>query len=117
VAESIIPHPVRRGKRVFVHDALSLGRLAKSLLVCERTAFPHPAGFANGRVSDTKTRLSTHAVPLQSIALDALDRLTGIAEPDSVAELPGRPHRLPKLRPTPKDGALRSDPNSRNVES
>src|SRR5712691_10721980 len=31
--------------------------------------------FANGRVKNTKTRLSTRAVPLQGIALDALDRL------------------------------------------
>ena len=31
--------------------------------------------FANGRVKNTKTRRSTRAVPLQSIALGALDRL------------------------------------------
>jgi len=31
--------------------------------------------FANGRLKHTKTRLSTRAVPLQAIALDALDRL------------------------------------------
>ncbi len=31
--------------------------------------------FANGRVKNTKTRLSTRAVPLQAVALDALDRL------------------------------------------
>jgi hypothetical protein len=31
--------------------------------------------FANGRLKNTKTRLSTRAVPLQSIALEALDRL------------------------------------------
>jgi integrase len=31
--------------------------------------------FANGRVKNTKTRLSTRAVPLQGIALEALDRL------------------------------------------
>ncbi|MDP9262420.1 MAG: site-specific integrase [Actinomycetota bacterium] len=31
--------------------------------------------FANGRVKNTKTRLSTRAVPLQAIGLEALDRL------------------------------------------
>ena len=31
--------------------------------------------YANGRLKNTKTRLSTRAVPLQAIALDALDRL------------------------------------------
>src|SRR5438445_1865673 len=31
--------------------------------------------FANGRLKNTKTRLSTRAVPLQAIALEALDRL------------------------------------------
>jgi integrase len=31
--------------------------------------------YANGRIKHTKTRLSTRAVPLQAIALDALDRL------------------------------------------
>jgi integrase len=31
--------------------------------------------YANGRLKHTKTRLSTRAVPLQAIALDALDRL------------------------------------------
>jgi hypothetical protein len=32
-------------------------------------------GYANGRLKHTKTRLSTRAVPLQAIALEALDRL------------------------------------------
>jgi integrase len=31
--------------------------------------------YANGRVKQTKTRLSRRAVPLQAIALEALDRL------------------------------------------
>src|SRR3954468_13916426 len=31
--------------------------------------------YANGRLKHTKTRLSTRAVPLQAIALEALDRL------------------------------------------
>jgi integrase len=31
--------------------------------------------YANGRLKPTKTRLSTRAVPLQAIALEALDRL------------------------------------------
>jgi integrase len=31
--------------------------------------------YANGRIKHTKTRLSTRAVPLQTIALEALDRL------------------------------------------
>jgi integrase len=31
--------------------------------------------YANGRLKHTKTRQSTRAVPLQAIALDALDRL------------------------------------------
>jgi integrase len=36
-------------------------------------------GFANGRIKDTKTQLSTRAVPLQAKAIEALDLL-----PDSV---------------------------------
>jgi hypothetical protein len=31
--------------------------------------------YANGRVKQTKTRLSRRAVPLQAIAVDALDQL------------------------------------------
>jgi site-specific recombinase XerD len=37
--------------------------------------------FANGRIKHTKTRLSTHAVPLQAKAVDALDRLPASANP------------------------------------
>jgi hypothetical protein len=33
--------------------------------------------YANGRVEQTETRLSRHAVPLQAIALEALDQLHG----------------------------------------
>ncbi|MDQ3381689.1 MAG: tyrosine-type recombinase/integrase [Actinomycetota bacterium] len=37
--------------------------------------------FANGRLKQTKTRLSTRAVPLQAIALEALDRLPASEDP------------------------------------
>jgi integrase len=37
--------------------------------------------FANGRLKNTKTRLSTRAVPLQAIALEALDRLPAAENP------------------------------------
>ena len=37
--------------------------------------------YANGRVKNTKTRLSTRAVPLQAIALEALDRLPASESP------------------------------------
>src|SRR5229473_2567161 len=37
--------------------------------------------FANGRVKNTKTRLSSRAVPLQAIALEALDRLPASENP------------------------------------
>ncbi len=37
--------------------------------------------YANGRVKHTKTRLSTRAVPLQLIALEALDRLPDSENP------------------------------------
>src|SRR2546421_9533860 len=37
--------------------------------------------FANGRLRNTKTRLSTRAVPLQAIALEALDRLHASENP------------------------------------
>lgn len=37
--------------------------------------------FANGRLKHTKTRLSTRAVPLQAIALEALDRLSRSENP------------------------------------
>ncbi len=37
--------------------------------------------YANGRLKKTKTRLSTRAVPLQAIALEALDRLPASENP------------------------------------
>jgi hypothetical protein len=37
--------------------------------------------FANGRIKNTKTRLSTRAVPLQAKAVDALDRLPASVNP------------------------------------
>jgi integrase len=37
--------------------------------------------FANGRIKNTKTRLSTRAVPLQAKAVEALDRLPASANP------------------------------------
>jgi integrase len=38
-------------------------------------------GFANGRIKNTKTRLSTRAVPLQAKAVEALDRLPASVNP------------------------------------
>jgi integrase len=37
--------------------------------------------FANGRIKNTKTRLSTRAVPLQAKAVEALDRLPPSVNP------------------------------------
>ena len=37
--------------------------------------------FANGRIKNTKTRLSTRAVPLQAKAVEALDRLPASVNP------------------------------------
>ena len=36
---------------------------------------PHPRAYANRRVKHTKTRLNRRAVPLQAIAIEALDKL------------------------------------------
>jgi integrase len=62
--------------------AAATGLRPSELFALERRDLDLDAGvvfvrraFANGRVKHTKTRLSTRAVPLQSIALDALDRL------------------------------------------
>ncbi len=49
--------------------------------------------FAHGRLKSTKTRRSLRAMPLQAIALDALDRL------------PARPE-APFLFPAPRGGYL-----------
>jgi integrase len=48
--------------------------------------------FANGRLKQTKTRLSNRAVPLQAIALEALESSPGIGERDSLPQLAWRPH-------------------------
>jgi integrase len=55
--------------------------------------------YANGRVKQTKTRLSRRAVPLQAIALEALDELRPREEtlPERTRRLP----RLPQLQPPP----------------
>ena len=45
--------------------------------------------YANGRLKHTKTRLSTRAVPLQAIAIDALDRLAPSENPILFANLRG----------------------------
>jgi integrase len=56
--------------------------------------------YANGRVKDTKTRLSRRAVPLQAIALEALDQLRPPGgEPAAGSEHTRRPPRLPQLQP------------------
>jgi hypothetical protein len=68
--------------------------------------------FANGRLKKTKTRLSTRAVPLQAIALEALDRLPDLGEPASLAELTWRIHRLPRLRAGPLETRAKSPPAS-----
>ena len=58
--------------------------------------------YANGRVKQTKTRLSRRAVPLQAIALEALDQLLAAArQPAAVSEHTWRPPRLPQLQPPP----------------
>ena len=45
--------------------------------------------FANGRIKNTKTRLSTRAVPLQTKALEALDRLPASDNPILVPNMRG----------------------------
>ena len=58
--------------------------------------------YANGRVKQTKTRLSRRAVPLQAIALEALDQLRAAGrQPAAVSEHARRPPRLPQLQPPP----------------
>ena len=58
--------------------------------------------YANGRVKQTKTRLSRRAVPLQAIALQALDQLRPRRrQPAAVSEHARRPPRLPQLQPPP----------------
>jgi integrase len=62
--------------------AAATGLRLSELFALERRDLDRAAGvvyirraYANGRLKHTKTRLSDHAVPLQAIALDALDRL------------------------------------------
>jgi integrase len=62
--------------------AAATGLRPSELFALERRDLDRAAGvvyirraYANGRLKHTKTRLSDHAVPLQAIALDALDRL------------------------------------------
>ena len=68
--------------------------------------------YANGRVKQTKTRLSRRAVPLQAIALEALDQLQSRQEPAALPELPRRPPRLPQLQPP----ALEAPSEERGIE-
>jgi integrase len=62
--------------------AAATGLRPSELFALERRDIDRAAGvvyvrraYANGRLKHTKTRLSTRAVPLQAIALEALDRL------------------------------------------
>jgi integrase len=56
--------------------------------------------YANGRVKQTKTRLSRRAVPLQAIALEALTQLPLRDDsPAAVSEHARRPPRLPQFQP------------------
>jgi integrase len=57
--------------------------------------------YANGRLKHTKTRLSTRAVPLQAIAVEALDQLP--PREDSPLLFPNARggHLLPQLQPPP----------------
>jgi len=68
--------------------AAATGLRPSELFALERRDVDRVAGvvyvrraYANGRIKRTKTRLSTRAVPLQAIALDALDRLTPSENP------------------------------------
>jgi len=57
--------------------------------------------YANGRLKHTKTRLSTRAVPLQAVALAALDRLPPAQSSLLFPNAPRSVHRLPQLRTPP----------------
>jgi integrase len=63
---------VRRGDRASPLELFALEQ--RDLDLDAGVVFVRRA-FANGRVKQTKTRLSTRAVPLQALALDAVDRL------------------------------------------
>jgi integrase len=62
--------------------AAATGLRPSELFALEQRDIDHDLGvvyvrraYANGRLKQTKTRLSTRAVPLQAIAFEALDRL------------------------------------------
>ncbi len=57
--------------------------------------------YANGRIKHPKTRLSRRAVPLQTIALEALDQLRPRRQPAALPKHARRPPRLPQLQPSP----------------
>jgi integrase len=64
--------------------------------------------YANGRLKHTKTRLSTRAVPLQAIAVEALDRLPTSQGLLLFPNSRGRLHRLPQLWPSPLEAGVGS---------
>jgi hypothetical protein len=64
--------------------------------------------YANGRVKHPKTRLSRRAVPLQAIALEALDQLRLHQRAPALPELPRWPSRLPQLQPAPLEACPES---------
>jgi integrase len=68
--------------------AVATGLRPSELFGLEQRDIDRPAGvvyvrraFANGRLKQTKTRLSNRAVPLQSKAIEALDRLPSSENP------------------------------------
>jgi hypothetical protein len=67
------------------------------------------AGIRERTAKHTKTRLSNRAVPLQAIALAALDSLPPSVNPDPVSELARWSPRFPQLRSAP----LETGPDSR----
>jgi hypothetical protein len=63
------------GRSAVVGVSVSAGRADIAAAVGGRRA------FANGRIKNTKTRLSTRAVPLQAKAVEALDLLPASVNP------------------------------------
>jgi integrase len=98
----------RLGPTFVVVFAAATGLRPSELFALERGDVDRGAGvvqvrraYANGRVKQTKTRLSRRAVPLQAIALEALEQLRPPGrEPAAVSEHTRRPPRLPQLQPT-----------------